>query len=110
MKIRLHKTLSGLIVKIATPVVALTVSLTTPVLSQTSLANASAAIANGPTTQSALSAAQPVSCLNFVAIPVALETGQTCQLCVSGELCATATELRSGTTVQLLIHNATYTP
>jgi len=49
-----------------------------------------------------------VSCFNIAAIPVALAPGQFAGYTVSGELCATPAELRVGTTVQLLIHGASY--
>ena len=39
---------------------------------------------------------------------VALVPGQSAEYSVSGELCATPDEVRHGTTVQLLIHGATY--
>ncbi|MDE2448883.1 MAG: alpha/beta hydrolase [Gammaproteobacteria bacterium] len=39
---------------------------------------------------------------------VALAPGQPAEYSVSGELCATSDEVRHGTTVQLLIHGATY--
>ena len=39
---------------------------------------------------------------------VALAPGQPASYTVSGELCATQEELQAGTTVQLLIHGATY--
>jgi pimeloyl-ACP methyl ester carboxylesterase len=42
------------------------------------------------------------------ALSVALAEGQPANNTVSGELCATQDELRDGTTVQLLIHGATY--
>jgi len=48
-----------------------------------------------------------VTCRN-ASIPVALEEGQAASYNVAGELCATDDELRSGATVQLLIHGATY--
>jgi len=49
-----------------------------------------------------------VICKQSAAIPVALVPGQPASYKVSGELCATEDELRSETTVQLLIHGATY--
>src|SRR5215813_11833526 len=49
-----------------------------------------------------------VVCRHFAAIPVALASGEPASSTVSGELCATEDELRAGTTVQLLIHGATY--
>lgn len=49
-----------------------------------------------------------VSCHLDTGIPVALAAGQPANYRTNGELCATAAELRSGETVQLLIHGATY--
>jgi len=49
-----------------------------------------------------------VSCQRYAEIPVALASGQPAKYTVSGELCATEDERRAGTTVQLLIHGATY--
>ena len=50
---------------------------------------------------------EAVTCRSAV-LPVALAEGQPANNTVSGELCATQDELRDGTTVQLLIHGATY--
>ncbi|MBV9265672.1 MAG: alpha/beta fold hydrolase, partial [Acidobacteriaceae bacterium] len=47
-----------------------------------------------------------VICRHYKAIPVALAPGQSAT--VSGELCATEDELHDGSTIQLLIHGATY--
>lgn len=49
-----------------------------------------------------------VLCRNYPATPVALASGQPTSYTVSGELCATEDQLRDGTTLQLLIHGATY--
>ena len=48
-----------------------------------------------------------VTCLR-VAVPVAITSTKSLAYTVSGELCATALEKRAGTTVQVLIHGATY--
>jgi pimeloyl-ACP methyl ester carboxylesterase len=48
-----------------------------------------------------------VSCRRAAA-PVALAAGQPADSLVAGELCATPNELSDGTTVQLLVHGATY--
>ncbi len=49
-----------------------------------------------------------VLCRPFAAIPVTLAPDQPASYNVSGELGATPAELQAGTTVQLLIHGATY--
>ena len=49
-----------------------------------------------------------VTCRHYAGIPVALAPGQPAKYTVSGEFCATEDERRAGTTVQLLIHGATY--
>jgi pimeloyl-ACP methyl ester carboxylesterase len=49
-----------------------------------------------------------VSCQSYSGIPVALSTGEPQSYAVTGELCATRSELVAGKTVQLLIHGATY--
>jgi len=49
-----------------------------------------------------------VHCRQLEGIPVSLEAGQASKYAVSGELCATKDELADGTTMQLLIHGATY--
>src|SRR5262249_12147908 len=49
-----------------------------------------------------------VSCRRVAAIPVAIAPGQPASYTVNGELCASAAETRTGTTVQLLIHGAFY--
>ena len=49
-----------------------------------------------------------VTCQRYAGIPVALASGQAAKYTVSGELCTTEDERRAGTTVQLLIHGATY--
>jgi pimeloyl-ACP methyl ester carboxylesterase len=54
------------------------------------------------------SAAGTVSCTTYPGIPVALAAGDPASYSVSGELCATPSELTNGNTVQLLIHGATY--
>lgn len=54
------------------------------------------------------SAASLVSCRMLEGIPVALEAGEPADYSITGELCATASELDNGETVQLLIHGATY--
>jgi pimeloyl-ACP methyl ester carboxylesterase len=51
--------------------------------------------------------ADDVSC-RHITTPVALASGQPTSYTVSGVLCATADELLDGTTIQLLIHGATY--
>lgn len=50
----------------------------------------------------------PVTCKQHIALPIALAPDQRATYIIAGELCATEDELRSGTTVQLLIHGATY--
>src|SRR5215467_11020876 len=50
----------------------------------------------------------PVVCQPRTGIPVSLASGQQANYIVNGQLCATEDELSSGTTVQLLIHGATY--
>jgi len=49
-----------------------------------------------------------VSCRVFSGIPVALAAGEPQAFTISGQLCATPSELTAGETVQLLIHGATY--
>jgi len=49
-----------------------------------------------------------VGCRQYDAIPVALAPGQPARYTVSGELCATEDELSPETTVQVLVHGATY--
>ena len=49
-----------------------------------------------------------VTCRQYGHIPVALVAGQPASYTVAGELCTTAAERRAGTTVQLLVHGATY--
>ena len=49
-----------------------------------------------------------VICEQHIALPVALAPDQPATYIIAGELCAKEDELRSGTTVQLLIHGATY--
>lgn len=68
---------------------------------------ASAALSLGAA-GSAAAAAAPVSCSLVKGIPVTLSAGSATSYSISGELCATAAERRDGTTVQLLIHGATY--
>ena len=59
---------------------------------------------NGP---EITTADDPVVC-ERTGIPVSLASGQPANYIVNGQLCATEDELSSGTTVQLLIHGATY--
>jgi pimeloyl-ACP methyl ester carboxylesterase len=47
-----------------------------------------------------------IVCRQYKAIPVVLAPGQSATL--SGELCATEDEIHDGSTIQLLIHGATY--
>jgi pimeloyl-ACP methyl ester carboxylesterase len=54
------------------------------------------------------SAASGVSCRTYSGIPVALASGEPASYTITGELCATPSELTGGETVQLLIHGATY--
>jgi len=56
----------------------------------------------------AADADDPAVCRQYAGIPVALGSGEPANYKVSGELCATRDELVNGTTVQLLIHGATY--
>jgi hypothetical protein len=49
-----------------------------------------------------------VTCQQTV-IPVAIAPGQPARYTVGGELCATVLEMRTGATVQVLIHGAAYT-
>jgi pimeloyl-ACP methyl ester carboxylesterase len=50
-----------------------------------------------------------VTCRQAAAIPVAIAPGQPARYTISGELCATVLALRTGTTVQVLVHGAAYT-
>jgi pimeloyl-ACP methyl ester carboxylesterase len=63
---------------------------------------------NGSPSNSASAGEDAVTCTQILGVPVALEPGQPANYAVSGELCATQDELSAGTTVQLLIHGATY--
>ena len=63
---------------------------------------------NSPHSSAAAVGADVVTCREIPAIPIALAPGQPTSDTISGELCATAAELNLGTTVQLLIHGATY--
>ena len=49
-----------------------------------------------------------VSCRVYSGIPVALAAGEPQVYAITGQLCATPSELTAGETVQLLIHGATY--
>jgi pimeloyl-ACP methyl ester carboxylesterase len=69
--------------------------------------NGATAMADQANTQRA-AIRDPVTCQYFPAIRVALTPMGPANYTVSGELCATKDELRDGTTVQLLIHGATY--
>ena len=68
----------------------------------------SAQAARGPGATLAAAMAGPVNCHDYT-VPVALASGQPANYSVWGELCATPAEMAAGTTVQLLIHGATYT-
>jgi pimeloyl-ACP methyl ester carboxylesterase len=53
-------------------------------------------------------AAAPVSCKTVSGIPVALESNEPAVYTITGELCATPSELTDGETIQLMIHGASY--
>jgi pimeloyl-ACP methyl ester carboxylesterase len=54
------------------------------------------------------SSATDVTCREVPGIPIALASGQPATYTVRGELCTTASELRAGATVQMLIHGGSY--
>ncbi len=82
---------------LAVPIVAFAVSLPSTASAQANSESESSAAVE-----------QSVACSYRGSIAVALAPQQAASAMVGGELCATPAELRSGATVQLLIHGATY--